>query len=51
MRQLFVATLALLVLSGCQTSGYNPLKLESDDNLRPAAGGERLLNLLIGRTD
>jgi Prokaryotic membrane lipoprotein lipid attachment site len=51
MRQLFIATVALLVLSGCKTSGYNPLKIESQENWRPAAGIERLLKLFIDRAD
>ena len=51
MRQLLIATIAILLLSGCKTSGYNPLKIECVENGRPAAGFERLLKLLIGSAD
>jgi hypothetical protein len=32
MRQLFIAIIAALALSGCKTSGYNPLKVEAGEN-------------------
>jgi len=51
MRQILVATVALLVLSGCQTSGYNPLKIERQESWRLTAGFERLLTILTGRVD
>jgi hypothetical protein len=51
MRQLLIATAALLVLSGCNTSGLNPLKIEGEGGWRLTPGVERLLALLIGRTD
>jgi hypothetical protein len=51
MRQLLVATVALLVLSGCQTGGYNPLKIQSQESWRLTAGFERLLGSLTGRVD
>ena len=51
MRQLLIATVAVLLLTGCKTSGYNPLKIESEDNWRPTAGFERLLKLLICPAD
>ena len=51
MRQLLIATVALLVLSGCQTSGYNPLKIKSHDNWRLTDGVERLFDMLTGRVD
>jgi hypothetical protein len=51
MRELLVATVALLALSGCQTSGYNPLKIESRESWRLTAGFERLLGSFLGRVD
>jgi hypothetical protein len=45
MRQLLIATFALLLLSGCQTSGYNLLKIERQDSWRLTAGVERLLGM------
>jgi hypothetical protein len=49
MRQILIATVALLVLSGCQTSGYNPLKIETQEDSRPTTGVQQFLTLLIGR--
>jgi Prokaryotic membrane lipoprotein lipid attachment site len=49
MRQILLATFALLLLSGCKTSGYNPLKIEHQQGWHLAAGIERLLTSLIGR--
>jgi Prokaryotic membrane lipoprotein lipid attachment site len=51
MRKLLIATVALLVLSGCHTSGYNPLKIERQESWRLTAGFERLLGLLTGCAD
>jgi outer membrane biogenesis lipoprotein LolB len=51
MRQLLVATVALLVLTGCQTSGYNPLKIQRQDSWRLTESVERLLDILTGRVD
>jgi hypothetical protein len=51
MRQLLIATAALLVLSGCQTSGYNPLKIQRQDSWRLTDGIQRLLDTLTGRVD
>ncbi len=51
MRQLLIATFALLLLSGCQTSGYNPLKIQRQDSWRLTAGVERLIGILTGRAD
>jgi Prokaryotic membrane lipoprotein lipid attachment site len=47
MRQILLATFALLLLAGCKTSGYNPLKIESQQWRLPA-GIERLLTSLMG---
>ena len=47
MRQLLIGMVAVLLLSGCKTSGYNPLKIESEESWHPAVGIERLLKLLI----
>jgi hypothetical protein len=47
--QILLATLALLFLSGCNTTGYNPLKIEGPEGWHLAAGVERLLTSLIGR--
>jgi hypothetical protein len=30
MRQFIIAIIAALALSGCKTSGYNPLKIETE---------------------
>lgn len=51
MRQLLIAIAALLVLSGCQTSGFNPLKIEHQEGWRLTAGVERLLASLFQRAD
>jgi hypothetical protein len=51
MRQLLLATAALLLLSSCNTSGYNPLKIESRESWHLTPGVERLLTLLIDRAD
>jgi hypothetical protein len=46
MRRVLLASFALLVLSGCKTSGYNPLKIESQE-WPLTARIERLLTSLI----
>lgn len=51
MRERFIATVALLVLSGCSTIGYNPLKIESHESWHLTVGIERLLGILKGRAD
>jgi hypothetical protein len=51
MRQLAFAILALLVLSGCKTSGFNPLKLETEQNWNSSDGVVHLVELFIGRVD
>jgi hypothetical protein len=39
MRRLFIAVVAVLVLSGCKTSDYtNPLKIETDRSWHHAPG-------------
>jgi hypothetical protein len=49
MRQLCIATVALLVLSGCKTSGYNPLKIEGQEDRCLTCGAKQILALLMGR--
>jgi CHAT domain-containing protein len=51
MRRLLIATVALLVLSGCKTSGLNPLKIEGQESWGLTSGVERLLTLLVDRAD
>jgi hypothetical protein len=51
MRQLAFAILALLVLSGCKTSGFNPLKLETEQSWNLSDGVVHLVELLVGRVD
>jgi hypothetical protein len=34
MRQLLIVIVSALALSGCKTSGYNPLKIESPESWR-----------------
>ena len=51
MRHIIIAIAALLVLSGCHTSGYNPLKIERQESWRLVDGVERLLGILTGRVD
>jgi Prokaryotic membrane lipoprotein lipid attachment site len=51
MRQIIFATAALLLLSGCQTSGYNPLKIETQEGAGLATGVKQILTLLMGRAD
>ena len=51
MRQLLIATVALLVLSGCKTSGINPLKIEAPEGSHLTTGIKQFLTLLVGRTD
>jgi hypothetical protein len=43
MRQLFFAIMAAVVLSGCKTSGYNPLKVETEGSWHQAPGVARLV--------
>jgi hypothetical protein len=50
MRQILIATVALLVLSGCKTSGYNPLKIETRERWDLADGFKQLLTSLMGRS-
>jgi hypothetical protein len=49
MRQILIATVAL-VLSGCKTSGYNPLKIEARERWDLADGFKQLLTSLMGRS-
>ena len=48
MRHRILAIFTLLLLSGCNTTGFNPLKIEGQD-WHLAAGIERLLTSLTGR--
>jgi hypothetical protein len=43
MRQLFIAIIAALVLSGCKTSGYNPLKVEAEESWHQVPGVAHLV--------
>jgi hypothetical protein len=43
MRQLFIAIIAAVVLSGCKTSGDNPLKLETGGSWHQVPGVARLV--------
>jgi len=49
MRQIIFATAAVLLLSGCQTSGYNPLKIETRERSDLATGVKQILTVLMGR--
>jgi hypothetical protein len=51
MRQILIATVALLLLSGCKTSSLNPLKIEAPEGWHLTAGVKQFLTSLIGRTD
>jgi hypothetical protein len=45
-RRLFIAIIAALILSGCKTSGDNPVKIEADDSWHQVpAVGRLALNL------
>jgi hypothetical protein len=43
MRQLLIAIVAALVLSGCKTSGYNPLKIETEESWHQVPSVARLV--------
>jgi outer membrane biogenesis lipoprotein LolB len=51
MRQLTFAILALLILSGCKTSGFNPLKLETEQSWNSSDGVLHFVQSLAGRVD
>jgi hypothetical protein len=38
MRQFVIAIIAALALSGCKTSGYNPLKIETEQGWQRCQG-------------
>jgi outer membrane biogenesis lipoprotein LolB len=47
MRHLLIAIVAALVLSGCKTSGYNPVKIEAEESWHQVPSVARLLSKLF----
>jgi len=47
MRQLFIAIIAAVVLSGCKTSGDNPLKIEAEQSSHQVPSVARVVAKLL----